>query len=95
MRTAALRWGRTPTPAGDVFEEHPQVNHVVVELDQRDGAAVAIAPTPGAVAVPGQERLDVGGALQLVQAVHPGMALGQVVDEYHHRFGAGIDAAWS
>jgi hypothetical protein len=67
----------------------------VVELDQRDGAAAAVAATPGTVAVPGQERLDVGGALQLVQAVHPGVVLGQVVDEHQHCFGARVDAAWS
>ena len=63
-----------------------------MELGERDGAAPAVGPPPGAVAGPGEERLDVGGALQLVQPVDLGMLGGQPVEEHPHRLDPGVRA---
>jgi hypothetical protein len=47
-----------PPPGGDVLEDHPQVDHVVVEQGERHGAAppVGAAPWPGPGPCPGTAR---------------------------------------
>jgi hypothetical protein len=92
MQTAACCWGRCPTPAGDVVEEHAQVDDVVVELDQRNRAAAAVGASPGPVPGPGKERLQVDGALQLVQPPDRRVMLSQPVAQHHDGLGARVDA---
>lgn len=41
-----------PSPGGDVFEEHPQVNEVVMELSERDRAPSSVGAAPWAMPGP-------------------------------------------
>ena len=64
----------------------------MVEQADGDGAALAVGALPGAGAGPGQERFDVGAALQLVEAGHVRVVLGEVVGEHDERLDPGVDA---
>ena len=71
-----------PAPFGDVFEEHPQVDDIVVERGQRDGLAGSVGSPPRPGAGPRQERLDVAGAVELVEPDCVGVVVGQPVAQH-------------
>ena len=70
-------WCGGPAPFGDVFEEHPQVDDIVVEHGQPDGLAGPVGSPPRAGACPGEERFDVADAVELVETGHVGAVVGQ------------------
>src|SRR5262249_8515707 len=55
-----------PAPRRDVFEEHTQIDDVVVELGGRHGATAAVVAPARSGAGPGEERFDVSVAVELI-----------------------------
>jgi hypothetical protein len=64
----------------------------MVELHQRHRPTTAVGAAPGPLPRPGKERLDVGGALQLVQPPHRAVVGGQAVAQHHDRLDPRVDA---
>ena len=76
---------RSAIPLGDVFEEHAQVDDVVMEHGQPDGLAVAVRSSPGSGLRPCEERFDVTGAVELIEPSDVRVVVGEPVTQHGDR----------
>jgi hypothetical protein len=92
LRTAACCWGPMPNPSR-------RCRRRTRAGRRRRGGTGPARPcgrsrgaSPGPVPGPGKERLQVDGALQLVQPLDRRMVVGQPVAQHHDGLGARVDA---